>query len=292
MARLTITQDRQDGVVRCAVWQDKELIDLFVNRVRKPDLSGAIVLGKVVRTAQSGTVAWVDANLEEKIYLESKKPVKAGSWLMVGVQATMGQGKAWVARHYEVVEHPGSQKPGVVMPPPQPWERAMNSLREKDTASFVFQDREDYDAFTKAGIKANAKLVVRESVHPDLDDTIDALLDPVVSLKGGGSLVIEQTEALVAIDVNAPDASHPATTNLAAVREAARQIRLRNLSGIIVIDCLKMKQRADASKVVNAFTRVSDLDPLKVDCFGVSKIGLLEVTRMRTGPSLAEIIKR
>ncbi|HAX90589.1 MAG TPA: ribonuclease E, partial [Rhodospirillaceae bacterium] len=126
--------------------------------------------------------------------------------------------------------------------------------------------------------------------HPQLDEMIDALLAPVVPLTGGANLIIEPTAALVAIDVNGGASGNPTATNLLAVREVARQIRLRNLGGIIVIDCLKMTSRADASKVVNAFERVAASDPAGIHCYGLNKLGLLEATRTRRGQPLSSVV--
>lgn len=279
MTRPILTCDRQNGLIRCAVWQGKTLLDLYVDRADAPDMTGAVVTGKIVRVSNGGKVAWIDAGLAEKIFLETKAPVKAGERLTVRIASTIDQGKAWIGALANDAED---------CPPPLPWQRA---LADHQAAKIVFAEREDFALFEKSGEEGKAELITREPAHPELDEIIDALLDPVVSLSGGASLVIEPTQALIAIDVNSGAAGQAASINLQAVREAARQIRLRNLSGIIVIDCLKMKDRADISKVLNAFARVAESDPCKVHLFGMSKLGLLEATRLRRGPPLSFLMK-
>ncbi len=279
MSRPLLTCDRQDGLIRCAVWQGKTLVDLYLDRADAPDMTGAVVVGKVVRVTDGGRTAWIDAGLAEKIYLETKTPVKTGQSVTSRIVTTMGEGKAWVGALAE-----GSS----ACAPPLPWQRALNDHKGSKIA---FGAREDFVLFEKENRDIQATLSLREPVHPDLDEMIDTLRTSVVPLGGGASLVIEPTQALVAIDVNSGSAGQAVSVNLQAVREAARQIRLRNLSGIIVIDCLKMKERADISKVLNAFERVAESDPCKVHLFGMSKLGLLEATRQRRGPSLCSIVK-
>lgn len=286
MARLTVTCDHTNGLARCAVWQGKALCDLYVDRLAAPDMTGAVVTGKVVRTARGGQAGWVEAGLPEKIYLESKTPLKSGEAVTVRILSTLGQGKAWSG---------ALARQGEDAPAPSPWQRALHDLGPQDQVTLTFGVREDFAAFEassfaqRTGLKATLSL--KEPVHPELDEEVDRLLDPVVPLGRGATLVIEPTQALVAIDVNSGDVAANATAlNLQAVREAARQIRLRNLAGLIVIDCLKMAARADVSKVLNAFARVAESDPCKVNLFGMSKPGLLEATRTRRGPSLRELL--
>jgi len=133
------------------------------------------------------------------------------------------------------------------------------------------------------------KPLSKEPVHPALDEIIDELQESAVALPGGGNLVIEPTEALVAIDVNGGEAANPLAVNLQAVREIARRIRLRNMAGIIVIDALKMKNRTDKAKVLNALDKAVANDPAGVQVFGLTKLGLIELTRSRRGPSLRAI---
>lgn len=287
MSELLLTCDRQDGFVRAALWAGASLRDLWVDRVDAPDMSGALVCGKIARLSSGGR-GWADAGLKEKIYFENGKDAASGDLVPLRVQTTMRGGKGWVGR----ITNESAFAPGLVEEAPRVWEKALAASGGAFPA-IRFSSREEYELFQKSvwtekGVKA---VFEKEPVHPGLDDAIDELLCPRVALPGGGEIVIEQTEALVAIDVNAGERGTPLSVNLAAAKATARQIRLRQLSGLIVVDALKMKIRADQSKVLNAFARVCEEDPAGVRIFGMTKLGLIEMTRTRRGPSLAETMR-
>lgn len=289
MSKLTITCDRQGDLVRAAVWQGRDLIDLYLDRLSGPDMTGAIAQGKVVRVSGVDGKAWVDCGLDEHVYLERAQNLRAGDRVTVRVQTTLSRGKAWVGKLTKEDECSLDKTIGLIVPPPLPWQRALIDIGPKKNVSVLFEDVKDFALFrTLDHPQAQAKLLKGEAAHPDLDEIIDALMLPEVPLKGGLSLVIEPTEALVAIDVNAGDAKSPVEVNCRAMREVARQIRLRNLSGIIVVDALKMKVRTDGFKVINALKAASETDPAGVQVFGITKTGLVEATRSRSGPSLWE----
>lgn len=124
----------------------------------------------------------------------------------------------------------------------------------------------------------------------DLDSAIDSLLTPRVPLPGGGSLVIERTEALWAVDVNAGERGNAIEVNLEAARELARQLRLRNVGGIVVVDFINMKNRGDAERLLNGFAHAVDADPVQTQVYGLSKLGLVELTRARRGTALVDLL--
>ncbi|GAC1456140.1 MAG: ribonuclease G [Gemmatimonadaceae bacterium] len=132
-----------------------------------------------------------------------------------------------------------------------------------------------------------------------VQEEIDKALKSKVSLKSGGSIVINQTEALVAIDVNTGRYVGKRTgrledtivkTNLEAVKEIVRQIRLRDLGGIIVLDLIDMEERKNRQKVLQAVEQElkSDRSPSKV--LQVSDFGLVIVTRKRVKQSLERVL--
>jgi len=120
----------------------------------------------------------------------------------------------------------------------------------------------------------------------DLDDAIAALGEPRVALANGGSLVIEPTEALTAIDVNAGPEVNTLSVNLAAAAEIARQLRLRHIGGIIVIDFISMGRERDQDQVVSALKAAVADDPSQTYIVPMSPLGLVEMTRERRGPGL------
>ncbi len=122
-------------------------------------------------------------------------------------------------------------------------------------------------------------------------EQLDDALSRVVELEGGGSIVFDRTEALSVIDVNmGQGAKHGDDAvfkvNRIAAEEVCRQITLRNLSGLIVIDFISMKNKNRAKKLVEVMRTLMSRDPRHTDVLGLSAAGLVEITRQREGPSL------
>ena len=118
-------------------------------------------------------------------------------------------------------------------------------------------------------------------------------LDPKVWLPSGGSLVIEHTEALTVIDVNTGKNVGKTNleetvlgNNLEAAEEIARQLRLRDIGGIIVIDFIDMEVKENRRKVVEAFRRALARDKTRTQVFDISELGLVQMTRKRIGEGL------
>ncbi len=118
-------------------------------------------------------------------------------------------------------------------------------------------------------------------------------LDRKVWLPSGGSLIIEHTEALTVIDVNTGKnvgtSNLEATVfhnNMEAAEEIAKQLRLRDIGGIIVIDFIDMEIRENRAKVVEAFRNALARDKTRSQIFDISELGLVEMTRKRIGEGL------
>ncbi len=130
-----------------------------------------------------------------------------------------------------------------------------------------------------------------------IDDEIDAALKTKVWLKSGGHIVINPTEALIAIDVNTGRyvgrhnlEDTVVTTNLEAVQEIVRQIRLRNLGGIIVIDLIDMEEPEHRQRVSDALAQEMAKDRARNKVLNISEFGLVEITRKRSRPSLERLL--
>lgn len=123
--------------------------------------------------------------------------------------------------------------------------------------------------------------------YRDIIGQIEDLLHPYAILPSGGNLIIQETAALTAIDVNksASGASHLAV-NLEALKEAARQIRIRNLGGAIMIDFLRLKTKADKKALERAIIEIINQDPCTVQFHGETNTGFYEFTRKRRTPAL------
>lgn len=132
-----------------------------------------------------------------------------------------------------------------------------------------------------------------------LDRELEKALRPKVWLKSGGYLVVNQTEALVAIDVNTGKyvgtkslEETVFTLNLEAVREIVRQLRLRDLGGIVVIDFIDMEEPAHRLELYEALETELEADSARTQLLPMSDIGLIQLTRKRTRPSLDRTLSR
>jgi ribonuclease E len=136
-------------------------------------------------------------------------------------------------------------------------------------------------------------LAVFESFH--VHEQLHKALDRKVWLPSGGSLIIERTEALTVIDVNTGKNVGKSSleetvfrNNLEAAEEVARQLRLRDIGGIIVIDFIDMEIRANREKVIGTFRKALARDKTRTQVFDISELGLVEMTRKRIGEGLIE----
>lgn len=143
--------------------------------------------------------------------------------------------------------------------------------------------------------KGSEPLLVAMGIHKE----IKAALQMKVNLPSGGYLFIQTTEALTVVDVNSGKFTNSATqdetilkTNLEAVQEIARQLRLRNIGGMIIIDFIDMTTRVDKLAVMEAFELALEPDKAKPQIGQLSDLGLVELTRHRQGQALAEIFAK
>ena len=127
-----------------------------------------------------------------------------------------------------------------------------------------------------------------------LNQIIDRILSKYVWLKNGGFLVIEETEAMTVVDVNSGEGcgknleESALKTNIDAVEELARQIRLRNLGGIIIVDLINLKEEENRNELMKKIKELLSEDNVKI--YGLTKLGLLELTRKRDGESNTRIL--
>ncbi|MCC6484296.1 MAG: Rne/Rng family ribonuclease [Armatimonadetes bacterium] len=133
--------------------------------------------------------------------------------------------------------------------------------------------------------------------HYGIETEIDRLLRRKVWLKSGGNLTIDETEALTTIDVNTGkfigSTSLSETilrTNLDAATEIARQLRLRDIGGIIVIDFIDMTSSRDRTQVVNTLEKALRRDRTRTKISHISPLGIIEMTRKRTGETISEVV--
>ncbi|MFV0438537.1 MAG: ribonuclease E/G [Desulfopila sp.] len=123
-----------------------------------------------------------------------------------------------------------------------------------------------------------------------VEDQIESIYQPRVSLPSGGSIVIEPTEALVSIDVNSGSTSKGKNfdqsiyqANLEAASELARQLRLRDLGGLVIVDFIDMRNKKHIREVERTVKRAMRRDKAKVDFSRISKFGLMQISRQKLG---------
>ena len=128
-----------------------------------------------------------------------------------------------------------------------------------------------------------------------IEHQIESAFAREVRLPSGGAIVIDHTEALVSVDVNSgratrgSDIEHTAfNTNIEAAEEVARQLRLRDLGGLVVIDFIDMESQRNQREVENALRDALHVDRARVQTGKISRFGLLELSRQRLRPSLGE----
>lgn len=130
-----------------------------------------------------------------------------------------------------------------------------------------------------------------------VDDALNRALDRKVDLKSGGHLIIDQTEAMTTVDVNTGGFTGHYNleetifkTNLEAAQAIARQLRLRNLGGIVIVDFIDMQNEDHQAQVMRTLEKETARDPARTHIYPFSPLGLVEMTRKRTRESLGHIL--
>lgn len=183
--------------------------------------------------------------------------------------------------------------------------RAIRDIYTREIDEVLVEGDEAYKEaknFMKVLIPSHAKKVklYKDSQVPlfhkfKVEQHIEKMMFPKVELPSGGSIVINHTEALVAIDVNSGRSTRERNidvtalkTNLEAAQEVARQLRLRDLSGLLVIDFIDMEDNSHIQQVERKFKEALKPDRARIQLGRISQFGLLELSRQRLRPSLIE----
>ena len=182
--------------------------------------------------------------------------------------------------------------------------RVVKDYFRDDIEEILIDDRPTYDEakqFINAVIPDHAdKVKFYDEEIPlfnryQIESQIELAFQREISLPSGGSIVIDPTEAMTAVDVNSARSTKGKDiedtafqTNLEAAKEVARQLRLRDVGGLIVIDFIDMSDQSNQEKVENAFRKAVHGDRARVQVSGISRFGLLEISRQRLRPSLNE----
>lgn len=186
--------------------------------------------------------------------------------------------------------------------------RAIRDIYNRDIEEVVVEGEQGYRAakdFMKLLMPSHAKRVKQYADPVPLfqrygaEDQLTAMYDPVVQLKSGGYLVINPTEALVSIDINSGRSTKEhgieataVSTNLEAAREIARQLRLRDMAGLVVIDFIDMEYGSNVRKVEKAMKDALRNDRARIQVGRISGFGLMEMSRQRLRTGVLEATTR
>ncbi len=186
--------------------------------------------------------------------------------------------------------------------------RAIRDIYNKDIEDVVVEGEEGYRFardFMKLLMPSHAKKVKHYADPVPLyqrygaEDQLTAMYDPVVQLKSGGYIVINPTEALVSIDINSGRSTKEygieataLNTNLEAAREIARQLRLRDMAGLVVIDFIDMEYGSNVRKVEKTMKDALKNDRARIQVGRISSFGLMEMSRQRLRTGVLEATTR
>jgi len=187
-------------------------------------------------------------------------------------------------------------------------ERILRDYLSDDYTAIWIDNEEEYSKIVEFVGRFQPKMVGRVKLYTKdapifeefgIQQELDKALRPKVWLKSGGYIVINHTEALVAIDVNTGKYVGKGSsrledtivkTNLEAVKEIVRQIRLRDLGGIIVLDLIDMEERRNREKVMDALNAALETDRAPSKVLSFNEFGLVSITRKRTKQALERVL--
>ncbi len=202
----------------------------------------------------------------------------------------------------------GSVAPALIHSDSDLVKRAIRDIYNKEIEDVVVEGEGGYRAardFMKLLMPSHAKRVKAYSDPVPLfqrygaEDQLTAMYDPFVQLKSGGYIVINPTEALVSIDINSGRSTKEhgieataLNTNLEAAREIARQLRLRDMAGLVVIDFIDMEYGSNVRKVEKAMKDALKNDRARIQVGRISSFGLMEMSRQRLRTGVLEATTR
>ena len=202
----------------------------------------------------------------------------------------------------------GSSAPALIYRDSDLIKRAIRDLYHRDIDEVVVEGEDGYKAargFMKLLMPSHVKRVINYSDPTPIfqrfgvEDQLSAMYQPLVQLKSGGYLVINPTEALVSIDINSGRSTREHNieqtafaTNLEAANEIARQLRLRDMAGLVVIDFIDMEQSSHNRKVERAMKEALKNDRARIQVGRISSFGLMEMSRQRLRTGVLEASTR
>jgi len=255
--------------------KERERIKAMANRVRGEGV------GMIVRTAAEG----VEDEVLEQDYHD----------LQIVWERVQRQGKT-------------AKVPSVIYSDLDLLARSVRDFFTEEVEEFWVDSHDTYEtvrdmlADTMPGLRERVHLYRGKEnlfAHHRIDQELEKALKRKVWLKSGGYAIIDQTEALTAIDINTGKFIGTTSleetvlkTNLEAARELARQIRLRDIGGIIIVDFIDMRNEAHKQQVLQEFENELKKDRTRSHVLGITQLGLIEMTRKKVRQSLDEVLQR
>ena len=294
-------------------WADDRLVQAWREAPGALSRQGAIYLGRVVKIEPSLNAAFVEIGLERPGLLPLKKQnaVQEGATVIVQVRRDTREDKGVrlstsLATTVDAAAlAQGKTAPSCLVPPPEAWQSLLLSLAPQAVEAVICAGRNDAERVAAWCRTALPEVADRVSHEPMRDwarsrgeavEEIAAALEEEVTLPGGGQLLIEPVRTLTAIDVNSAAATGRAgieqtalAVNLDAAREVPRQLALRNLGGVIVIDFIDLQNRNKRDQIIQALRDAVGIDPAIEWVGNMSRLGLVELQRKRNGATLAEM---
>ncbi|SER74566.1 ribonuclease G [Gracilibacillus ureilyticus] len=180
-------------------------------------------------------------------------------------------------------------------------DQMLNQYQSMPLTEIIFDQFEEMKKMERNFPQLADRMIYKQTVHSPDNKTIDQLLEesiqPAVRTKEGIMLTIEQTEGLTVIDIDSSQyksRQNKGTTlfhiNRKAIRPIAAEIRKRNLSGIILIDFLKMKNREEQQQIRKWLCKELEKDVIRTEVYGFTRLGLLEMARKREHVSLLQLL--
>ena len=196
--------------------------------------------------------------------------------------------------------------PCCIFQEPDLCERVVRDWLTEDVDGIVIDDEESFnnmrEVCARISRRARSKIHRFEGMtgifdHYGLERQLHEAFARQVPLKSGGYLVIDETEALIAVDVNTGHHKGSGSqeeaileVNLEAVEEVARQLRLRNIGGLVILDLIDMKSRKHQNQVVKALKQALRRDRARTNVLNISELGLLEMSRQRQEESILSML--
>jgi ribonuclease G len=291
-------------------WSDDRLAQALCEKPGEGSKVGGVYLGRVLRVEPSLNAAFVEIGADKPGLLPLKKQGQQpseGDALIVQVRRDAREEKGvrltTSVKSLVAVDAKDRQPPALLVAPPNLWQRALEALEEVES---IICDRrvdvpviEDWCRRHRPAFAGKVQFRPERDWVPsraDIKDAIAEALEEDVLLPGGGRLLIEPVRTLTAIDVNSAGATAEKgfertalSVNIEAAREIPRQLALRNLGGTIVIDFIDLENRNKREQVLEALRQAVGIDPAIEWVGNMSRLGLVELSRRRSGPTLSEM---